>query len=94
MGFYVSKLMDTKLEEYIGSNTMHSCADNGAFNSTVSSEVEKYVNEHQNVYAAVDSTGIEHFLETLRSGRCQGRDIQMLIDAVSTKYLDGFMISG
>jgi hypothetical protein len=93
MGYYLCKLKDTKLQEYFGSQTMFSCADNGAFeDSTISSDLEDYANSDENIIAVVDANGVEHFINTLKSGKCCGRDVQMLITVISEKYSDGFMV--
>jgi len=92
MGFYITKLKDTKLGEYIGTQTMCSCADNGAFNTEVNTDLEAYADENENVIAIVDKSGVSAFLDVLKSGRCNGRDVEKFINIVEEKYMDGFMI--
>ncbi len=95
MGFYLCNLKDTKLQDYFGSQTMFSCASNGAFDgSELSEELEKYANSDDHIFAIVDAKGVEHFIKTLKSGNCQGRDVKMLTDVVSEKFREGFMIRG
>lgn len=92
MGFYITKLRDTKLQEYIGSQTMYSCVDNGAFSAEVDEELADYANATEGVCAVLDKNGIENFLSVLKSGRCHGRDVSKFIKIVEEKYLDGFMM--
>lgn len=92
MGFYLCKLKSTELGKYFGSKTMYSIAVAGAFNSDVSDELNVYCNNDEQVVAIVDKSGVPHFLHILKSGNCHGRDVQLLIDEVSTNYLDGFMV--
>lgn len=94
MGFFITKLKDTKLREYIGSQTMFSCADNGAFDSKVDKELENYANETDGIYAVIDKNGIDNFLTILKSGKCVGRDVEKFIKAVEENYMDGFMMCG
>jgi len=74
MGYYITKLEDTKLNEYIGTQTMYSCADNGAFDGNVSKELEDYAEENENVMAVVDKSGVDNFLMVLTQGKCKGRE--------------------
>lgn len=94
MGFYITNLKDTELKEYIGSQTMYSCADNGAFDIEVDKELENYANETDGVFAVVDKIGVRHFLNILKIGKCKGRDIEKFINAVEENYMDGFMMHG
>ncbi len=94
MGYYICKLKDLQLNEYIGSQTIYSCADKGAFSSEVNEDLNKYADNHENVMAIVDEAGVPHFLETLRTKSVAGRDVQMLIETVEKKYQSGFMIVG
>jgi hypothetical protein len=94
MGFYITKLKDTELKEYIGSQTMYSCADNGAFDTEVDKELEKYANETDGIFAVVDKSGVCNFLNTLKSGKCKGRDVEKFIKTVEENYMDGFMMRG
>lgn len=95
MGFYLCNLKDTKLQDYFGSQTMFSCADNGAFEgSELSAELEKYANADEGIFAVVDANGVEHFLKTLKSGNCHDRDVQLLIHLISKKFSNGFMVRG
>lgn len=98
MGYYFSKIyteIDSKtpLGEYIGSQSVYSCAKNGAFDSTISSELEEIAQEDEEIFAIVDVDGVEHFLNVLKGGNCSGRDIQKMIDIVEN-YKDGFIIRG
>ena len=92
MGFYLAKIKDTELHEYIGSQTIHSCANNGAFDSDVFNDLQEYADLNNNVMAIVDSNGVEHFINTLKNGKCVGRDIELLINVVTEKYSNGFMV--
>lgn len=95
MGYHLSSVnTPSKLDVYIGRVTMRSIADNGGFDSGVSDYWEQYADENENVMAIVDETGVNHFLEVLKSGVCRGRDIQMLIDTVEGEYMEGFIIVG
>lgn len=93
MGFFISKLKETKLNEYIGSKTMYSCADNGAFNSVVSEDLMSYADNNPKIMTIVDKNGVDHFLKVLRSGGCSGRDISKFADIIEEKYKDGFMMT-
>jgi len=92
MGFFIAKIDNTELNEYIGSNTIYSCADNGAFNCEVSEELEELVNSDESIMAIVDEDGVDHFLTILKSGAILGRDVQKLISIVEEKYKDGFIV--
>jgi hypothetical protein len=94
MGYYITKLKDTELNEYIGSQTMYSCADNGAFNGDASKELEDYADENENVMAVVDKSGVDNFLMVLKQGNCRGRDVQKFAKAIEENYRDGFMMRG
>lgn len=92
MGFFITKLKEMELNEYIGSQTIYSCADNGAFDCEVSIELKNYANSHENVMAIVDELGVDEFMRVLKSGKCHGRDISKLIEIINNKYKNGFMI--
>lgn len=92
MGFFITKLKETELGEYIGSQTIYSCADHGAFDSKVDQDLEEYVNKTERVIALVDASGISHFLDILKNKPVSGRDVQKLIQEVENNYMDGFMI--
>ena len=97
MGFHLAKLEivndgNTELIEYIGSQTLYSCADNGAFDSDVSPEIEEYINKNENIMAAVDKEGVPHFISVLKSGAVTGRDVNKFINVVSEKLTDGFLV--
>lgn len=92
MGFYLSKLNDGNLGTYFGSQTMYSISDNGAFDTAVSDEIKTYVDNNEGVIAAVDESGVEHFLSVLKNGNCHGRDIELLINEVTQNYPNGFMV--
>jgi hypothetical protein len=94
MGYYITKLKDNKLNEYIGSQTIYSCADNGAFDGGASKELEDYLEENENVVAIVDKSGVDNFLTILKQGNCIGRDVNKFIEAIEENYRDGFMIRG
>ena len=86
--------METELNEYIGSNTMYSCADKGAFGGSgdVRKELIDYANTNESVIAIVDESGVEFFLSILKSGNCNGRDVEKFIKAVEENYMGGFMM--
>jgi hypothetical protein len=92
MSFYITKLKDTELKECIGSQTMYSCVDNGAFDCDVNKDLEDYANENEGVMAVVDESGVDNFLKILKSGVCHGRDVEKFIKAVEENYKDGFMM--
>lgn len=99
MGYWFSEIYTeiddkTSLGEYIGSRSISSCAGNGAFDSPVSSELEELADEDEEIIAIVDGDGVEHFLNVLKYGSCNGRDIEKMIDIVEKNYKDGFMIRG
>lgn len=94
MGFYIAKIKDDELREYIGSQTMYSCADNGAFDTEVEKSLENYANETDGIFAVVDKKGVGHFLNILKSGKCKGRDVKNFIKAVEENYMNGFMMRG
>ena len=94
MGYYITKLKDTVLNEYIGSRTMYSCVANAAFNGDVSRELEDYADEHENVMAVVDKSGVDNFLMVLKQGNCKGRDLHKCVKAIEENYRDGFMMRG
>ena len=99
MGYWFSEIYTeiddkTSLGEYVGSQSISSCAGNGAFDSNVSSELEKLADEDEEIIAIVDGDGVEHFLNVLKSGCCNGRDIQKMIEIVENNYKDGFIIRG
>ena len=92
MGFFISKIDNSELNEYIGSNTIYSCADNGAFDGEVSIELEELSNEDESIIAIVDKNGIDRFLNILKSGKLVGRDVQTFISIVEENYKDGFIV--
>ena len=92
MGYFISKLNDTKLNEYIGSQTIYSCADKSAFDGDVSEELEEYADDDESIHAIVDEDGVENFLNILKSGVCSGRDVTKFIEAVEENYMDGFIM--
>ncbi len=94
MGYYITNLKDKGLNEYIGSNTIYSCASNGAFDSEIDKELEQFYQDDDNIYAVVDESGIDHFLNTLKNGDVIGRDVGLLIEIVIKKYKNGFTIRG
>ncbi len=94
MGFYITKIGGGEFSEYIGSQTMYSCADNGAFDSPVSPKFEKIANEDEAIFAIVDKDGVEHFLSVLKSGTCVGRDVEKFIETVENNFQKGFIMRG
>lgn len=92
MGFYIYNLNDEGSNDYIGTQTMYSCADNGAFDCEVNNELADYAEQNEGIMAVVDKNGIDQFLNILKSGVCNGRDIQKFIDIVESKYMDGFIM--
>ena len=99
MGYYFTEICtetndNPALGEYIGTQSIYSCAENGAFDSTVSAELEELARKDEQAIAVVDGDGVEHFLNVLKSGSCSGRDIQKMIEIVENNYKDGFIIRG
>ena len=94
MGYYIAKIGERKLNEYIGANTIYSCATNGAFDCEVSPELEKMANDDDAIYAIVDAKGVEHFLNVIKSGNVIGRDVQLIKNTIEQNYKEGFTIRG
>lgn len=92
MGYFISNINNGKLNEYIGSVTIFSCADNGAFDCKVSEELETLADENEGIIAIVDKNGIDNFINILKSGNVKGRDVKKFITAVETNYKNGFII--
>ena len=94
MGYYIAKIGERKLNEYIGANTIYSCAAHGAFDCEVSPDLEKMVNDDEAIYAIVDAKGVENFLSILKSGNVTGRDVQLITNIIEQNYKEGFIIRG
>lgn len=94
MGFFISEIHDTKLGAYIGSATLHAVADAGAFDTPLSKDGEKVLNENERVFVVVEKSGIEHCLNIIQTKSITGRDVQLLTSEIKQNYRNGFKITG
>ena len=94
MGFYISKISDTKLGTYIGSATMYAVAESGAFDAPVSQDGENLLNENDSIFVVVEKSGIQHCINTLQTKTIVGRDVGLLLNEINNNYQDGFKITG
>lgn len=90
MGFHISKVGDTQLGEYFGSNTIFNAAEEGAFDVVINKETEKLFSP--SVMIIVERNGIDHCLEVLQNTLKPGRDTQKLIKEIQLNYKEGFML--
>ena len=90
---YTLRTRDTQKEQYLGSVTMLSLADNGAFDTEVGKESEDLCNGDESMMAIVDANGVDLFLAVAQSGRCRGKWLDKVIEFVKQNCADGFIVT-
>ncbi|MEO6304727.1 MAG: hypothetical protein ABIP51_16315 [Bacteroidia bacterium] len=92
MGYYISQIEGRTLEQYFGSKTIYNCAF--AFDGKETEEFKQMMDEDPGIIAIVGPNEIEDCLNKLKNNSINGRDVQLLIDTIEAKFMNGFKIIG
>ena len=90
---YTMRTRDHSKDQYLGSVTMMSLADNGAFNCDVCPESANICNNDESMMAILDADGIGPFLVVAESGRCHGKWLDKVIEFVKQNCVEGLIVT-